>query len=109
LHPKDEEFPPATHGKVWNGYKWEDKNPVEVGEPETPEDKNPVEVGEPETPEAVVPFDRRTEVSADAYHIVKRAREDSREAAGRIIKHLWIIFVLLPVVLGILFAILTAK
>jgi hypothetical protein len=96
LHPKDdEEFPPVTHGKVWNGYQWEDKNPVEVGKPETSA--------------VVVPFDTRTEVSADAYHIVKCAREDSREAAGRIVKHLWIIFVLLPVVLGILFAILTAK
>jgi hypothetical protein len=37
------------------------------------------------------PFDARTEVSAGARHIVK---------------HLWIIFVLLPVVLGILFALL---
>ena len=44
------------------------------------------------------PFDPRTEISADAQHI-----------AGRIVKHLWIIFVLLPVVLGILFTILTAK
>lgn len=44
------------------------------------------------------PFDPRTEVSADANHI-----------AGRIVKNLWIIFVLLPVVLAILFAILTAK
>jgi hypothetical protein len=33
------------------------------------------------------PFDPRTEVSADARHI-----------AGRIVKHLWIIFVLLPFV-----------
>jgi hypothetical protein len=41
------------------------------------------------------PFDPRTEVSADAKHI-----------AGRIIKHLWIIFVLLPVVLGVLWALL---
>jgi hypothetical protein len=31
------------------------------------------------------PFDPRTEVSADAIHI-----------ASRIVKHLWIIFVLLP-------------
>jgi hypothetical protein len=41
------------------------------------------------------PFDPRTEISADARHI-----------AGRIVKHLWIIFVLLPVVLGILYAVL---
>jgi hypothetical protein len=40
-------------------------------------------------------------ISADAHYIVKCAHED----AGRIVKHLWIIFVLLPVVLGILFAI----
>ena len=41
------------------------------------------------------PFDTRTEVSADAKHI-----------AGRIIKHLWIIFVLLPIVLGVLWALM---
>ena len=41
------------------------------------------------------PFDQRTEVSADAKHI-----------ASKIVTHLWLIFVLLPVVLGILFAIL---
>jgi hypothetical protein len=41
------------------------------------------------------PFDPRTEVSADARHI-----------AGRIVKHLWIIFVALPFVLAILYAIL---
>lgn len=57
-------------------------------------------------PVAVVSFDRRTDISADAYHIAKCAREDSRDVAGRIVKHLWIIFVLLPIVLGILFAIL---
>jgi hypothetical protein len=37
------------------------------------------------------PFDPRTEVSADAQHIVK---------------HLWIIFVLLPFILGLLYAFL---
>lgn len=41
------------------------------------------------------PFDPRTEISADAQHI-----------AGRIVRHLWMIFVLLPIVLGILYAIL---
>jgi hypothetical protein len=50
----------------------------------------------------------RAQVSADAYHIVKCAREDAREASGRIVKHMWIIFVLLPIVLAILFALLTA-
>jgi hypothetical protein len=39
-----------------------------------------------------VPFDPRTEISADAQHI-----------ASRIVTHLWIIFVLLPFVLGLLF------
>jgi hypothetical protein len=48
----------------------------------------------------------KAQVSADAYHIVKCAREDAREASGRIVKQMWIIFVLLPVVLAILFAIL---
>ena len=41
------------------------------------------------------PFDPRSEVSADAKHI-----------AGRIVKHLWIIFVLLPVVLALLYSLL---
>ena len=31
------------------------------------------------------------------------------KSAGRIVKHLWIIFVCLPIVLGILFEIVTAK
>ena len=42
-------------------------------------------------------FDLRSEVS-----------EDARYISGRIVTHLWIIFVLLPVVLGILFGILYA-
>lgn len=41
------------------------------------------------------PFDPRTEVSADAMHI-----------AGRIVTTLWIIFVLLPIVAGLLIAIM---
>jgi hypothetical protein len=44
------------------------------------------------------PFNPRTEVSADAIHI-----------AGRIVKHLWIIFVLLPFVAALLWAILVAS
>jgi hypothetical protein len=39
------------------------------------------------------PFDPRTEVSADARYI-----------AGRIVMHLWILFVLLPIIIGILLA-----
>jgi membrane protein involved in colicin uptake len=45
------------------------------------------------------PFNPRTDVSADAIHIAKHT-------SGRIVGHLWCIFVLLPVVLGILFAML---
>jgi len=41
------------------------------------------------------PFDPRTEISADAKHI-----------AGQIVKHLWILFVLLPVIAGLLLALL---
>jgi hypothetical protein len=48
-------------------------------------------------------------ISPDAHFLAQSAREAAREASGRIVKHLWIIFVCLPVVLGILFAILTAK
>jgi hypothetical protein len=43
------------------------------------------------------PFDPRTEVSADARHV-----------ASRIVTHLWILFVLLPFVAGVLFALLMA-
>jgi len=39
------------------------------------------------------PFDPRTEISADARHI-----------AGKIVTHLWILFVLLPIIIGILLA-----
>jgi|ERR1041384_383743 hypothetical protein len=41
------------------------------------------------------PFDPRTEVSADAKHI-----------ANKVVTHLWILFVALPIVLGILYSIL---
>jgi hypothetical protein len=41
------------------------------------------------------PFDPRTEVSADAKHI-----------AGRVVTHLWILFVALPLVLVLLFQLL---
>lgn|GEM_PF-6144562 len=49
-------------------------------------------ITEPSTP---LPFNSRTEVSADAHYI-----------AGRIIKHLWIILVILPFILAILYVIL---
>jgi hypothetical protein len=39
------------------------------------------------------PFDPRTEISADAKHI-----------ASEIVKHLWILFVLLPILVGLLYA-----
>jgi hypothetical protein len=44
------------------------------------------------------PFDPRTEVSADAQYI-----------AGRIVKHLWILFVLLPIIAVILLALFSSK
>jgi hypothetical protein len=47
-------------------------------------------------------------VSADAKYIAQCASQDAFFTSSRIVKHLWIIFVLLPVVLGILFAILYA-
>jgi hypothetical protein len=43
-------------------------------------------------------FDARNEVSADAKYV-----------AGKIVRHLWTIFVLLPVVLGILYAVVSSK
>jgi hypothetical protein len=43
----------------------------------------------------IPPFDPRTELSKDAHYI-----------AGHIIKHLWIIFVVLPFVLALLYEIL---
>ena len=49
-----------------------------------------------ESPPVVGTFDQRTEVSADAEYI-----------AGRIVKHLWIIFIVVPLIFGILWAILS--
>jgi len=43
-------------------------------------------------PAGASPFDPRVDISADARHI-----------AGRIVKHLWIIFVLLPCIFGLLY------
>lgn len=45
------------------------------------------------------PFDPRHEISADAEHIAK-------VVGGRIVAHMWIIFVALPFMLGLLYAIL---
>jgi hypothetical protein len=42
-----------------------------------------------------IPFDPRTEVSADAKHI-----------ASRIVLHLWILFILVPVIIAILLIVL---
>jgi hypothetical protein len=42
-----------------------------------------------------IPFDPRTEVSADAKHI-----------ASRIITHLWILFILVPIIIAVLLAVL---
>jgi len=50
-------------------------------------------------------FDPRYDVSADAKHIANAVERSGR----RIAVHLWILFVALPVVLGILYAILMAK
>ena len=65
--------------KVWNGRAgtWEE---VQASD---------------EAREQGLPFDPRKEVSADAKHIT-----------GRIVTHLWIIFVLLPMVLAILYFLL---
>lgn len=52
--------------------------------------------------------DAREQISANAKYIARAIDENAREASGRIVKHMWIIFVLLPVVLGILFVILRA-
>lgn len=85
-----------------------------MSEPEQPKTYNweptAAAIAPPADPEPSAPFDPRTDISADAYHIAgvfaKCSREDGREASGRIVKHMWIIFVLLPVVLAILFALL---
>lgn len=45
------------------------------------------------------PFNPRHEISADAEHIAK-------VVGGRIVTHMWIIFVALPFMLGLLYAIL---
>jgi hypothetical protein len=44
-------------------------------------------------------------ISADAYFVANRATADARAASGRIVRNLWTIFVLLPIVLAVLFAI----
>jgi hypothetical protein len=51
------------------------------------------------------PFDPRNEVSADAKSLNNNISEDAKYIAGRIVKHLWIIFVLLPFVLALLLVI----
>ena len=41
-------------------------------------------------------------LSEDAKHIAACNREATQQAASRIIKHMWVIFVLIPFVIGIL-------
>ncbi len=53
----------------------------------------PQPTGESESTSQPLPFDPRTEISADARHI-----------ASKIVMHLWILFVLLPVIIGVLLA-----
>ncbi len=56
-------------------------------------------------PTAEMLFEPRTDISADAKHIASAVERSGR----RIVTHLWILFVALPAVVGILYAILTSK
>jgi hypothetical protein len=67
----------------------------EVLKENTPE-PDPATIAGPDVA-AITTFDARTEVSQDA-----------RFVAGRIVRHLWIIFVLLPCLAVLLFEILTS-
>jgi hypothetical protein len=85
----------------------------EMSEPEHPKTYNwelPAE-SPPADPPALAPFDPRTDTSADAYHIAgaiaKSSRENAKEASVRIVKHMWIIFVLLPVVFYVVYELAT--
>lgn len=49
---------------------------------------------------------RQSEPSDDARHIAACTQEAAQQAASRIIKHMWVIFVLIPFVIGILIELL---
>ena len=48
----------------------------------------------------------QNELSEDAKHIAVCAQEAAQRAASRIIKHMWVIFVLIPFVIAILIGLL---
>lgn len=77
----------------WN----QDKGRVEYPNGEAPEERILRLREEKRQASIARGFDLRSEVS-----------EDARYISGRIVTHLWIIFVLLPVMLGVLFSILYA-
>ncbi len=83
-----------------DGASWQD---VQDAQSELKRRGHDVNISEPQAQAA------DAAISADARYIADHASLAAQRASGRIVKHLWIIFVLLPVVLGILFAILTAK
>jgi hypothetical protein len=52
-------------------------------------------------------FDPRTELSADTRALLTAIEYNATRSAGRIITHLWLIFVLLPIVLYVVYEMAT--
>jgi hypothetical protein len=58
-------------------------------------------------PQPLAPFDPRTDLSADSRALLTAVEYNAKRSAGRIITHLWLIFVLLPIVFYVVYEMAT--
>ncbi|MGA2337890.1 MAG: hypothetical protein ABSG08_21150 [Terriglobales bacterium] len=81
-----------------------------MSEPQQPKAYNwepPAETIPPVDPKAPNPFDRRTDLSADARALLTAIEYNANRNASRIIIHLWLIFVLLPFLFYVVYELAT--
>ncbi|MGA9805378.1 MAG: hypothetical protein WA383_14560 [Terriglobales bacterium] len=67
----------------------------------------PAETIPPADPQSSRPFDRRTDLSADARALLTAIEYNANRNATRIITHLWLIFVLLPILFYVVYELAT--
>jgi hypothetical protein len=81
-----------------------------VSEPQQPKAYNwepPTETIPPVDPQSSRPFDPRTDLSADSRALLTAIEYNAKRNASRIIVHLWLIFVLLPIVFYVVYEMAT--
>jgi hypothetical protein len=79
----------------------------ELQQPKTYNWEPPTEAIPPVDPKRVGPFDPRTDLSADSRALLTAIEYNAKRNASRIIIHLWLIFVLLPIVFYVVYEMAT--